>query len=123
MRTPQAEIAELWSAGTPIVYLVTAEEERAVAVCRAAADGFDANVAVWSSVRGLDPIAPLARTPIAAIEAALQAPAPFLAVLLDFHEALEDPAVVRVIRDALPRLTAEGRCGWRSPTAWPPRRR
>jgi len=110
VRSPQAEIAELWSAGTPILYLVTAEEERAVAVCRAAADSFDANVAVWSSVRGLDPIAPQARTPIAAIEAALQAPAPFLAVLLDFHEALEDPRVVRVIRDALPRLIAEGRC-------------
>jgi len=31
VRTPQAEIAELWSAGTPIVYVVTAEEERAVA--------------------------------------------------------------------------------------------
>jgi hypothetical protein len=108
--SPQAEIAELWSAGTPILYLVTAEEERAVAVCRAAADSFDANVAVWSSVRGLDPIAPQARTPIAAIEAALQAPAPFLAVLLDFHEALEDPRVVRVIRDALPRLISEGRC-------------
>ncbi|MGA8890161.1 MAG: AAA family ATPase, partial [Anaeromyxobacteraceae bacterium] len=110
MRAPEVEVGELWAAGTPIVYLVTAEEERAVAICRAAADAFDANLAVWSSVRGLEPIAPLARSPVAAIEAALQAPAPFLAVMLDFHEALRDPAVVRVIRDALPRLAAEGRC-------------
>jgi len=110
MRAPETEVGELWAAGTPIVYLVTAEEDRAVAICRAAADAFDANLAVWSSVRGLEPIAPLARSPVAAIEAALQAPAPFLAVMLDFHEALRDPGVVRVIRDALPRLAAEGRC-------------
>jgi hypothetical protein len=110
MRKPEAEVGELWAAGTPIVYLVTVEEARAVAVCRAAADAIDANVAVWSSERGLEPIAPGARTPIAALQAVLKAPAPFLAVLLDFDEALSDPAVVRTIRDALPRLTAEGRC-------------
>ena len=110
MRKPEVEIGELWAAGSPIVYLVTVEEARAVAVCRAAADAIDANLAVWSSQRGLEPIAPEARTPIAAIQAALKAPAPFLAVLLDFHEALRDPAVVRTLRDALPRLTAEGRC-------------
>jgi len=109
--TPLArEIAELWSAGTPIVYLATAEEERAVRFCESAAQAFDANVAVWSAVRGLDPLAPSAKSPLAAVEAALQAPAPFLGVLLDFHEALADPRVVRRIRDALPRLAAEGRC-------------
>ncbi len=110
MKNPEVEIGELWSAGSPILYIVTVEEARAVAACRAAADAIDANVAVWSSQRGLEPIAPEARTPEAAIQAALKAPAPFLAVLLDFHDALADPAVVRTLRDALPRLTAEGRC-------------
>ncbi len=110
MRSAEAEIRELWEVGTPIVYVVTAEEERAVAAGRAAADAADANVAVWSSVRGLDPIAPEARTPLAALEAVMRAPAPLLAILLDFQEALRDPAVVRALRDALPRLTAEGRC-------------
>ena len=110
MRKPEVEIGELWSAGSPILYVVTVEEARAVAACRAAADAIDANVAVWSSQRGLEPIAPEARTPVAAIQAVLKAPAPFLAVLLDFHEALTDPAVVRTIRDALPQLSAEGRC-------------
>jgi SpoVK/Ycf46/Vps4 family AAA+-type ATPase len=33
-----------------------------------------------------------------------------LAVLLDFHLSLRDPAVARAVRDALPRLGAEGRC-------------
>ncbi|HET8732535.1 MAG TPA: AAA family ATPase, partial [Anaeromyxobacteraceae bacterium] len=110
MRRPEVEIGELWAARAPLLYLVTVEEARAVAACRAAADAADANLAVWSSQRGLEPLAPSARTPIGAIQAALQAPAPLLAVLLDFHEALADPAVVRTLRDALPRLSAEGRC-------------
>ena len=110
MRRPEVEIGELWAAGSPVLYLVTVEEVRAVAACRLAAEAADGNLAVWSSQRGLEPIAPDARTPIAAIQAALQAPAPLLAVLLDFHDALGDPDVVRTLRDALPRLSAEGRC-------------
>ncbi len=105
-----AEIADLWSAGTPLLYLVTSEEERAVALCQAAAGGFDATAAVWSSHRGLEPLAPSAHEPLAALEAVLRAPAPFLAVLLDFHEWLANPVVARRVRDLLPRLTAEGRC-------------
>jgi hypothetical protein len=105
-----SEIAELWSAGTPIVYLVTSEEERGVALCRAAAEGFDARVATWSSQRGLEPLAPGARDPLAALDAILKAPPPVLAVLLDFHVALADPAVARRVRDLAPRLAAEGRC-------------
>jgi hypothetical protein len=105
-----AEIAELWSAGAPLLYLVSPEEERAAALCRAAAEGFRAQVLVWSSRRGLEPLAPAAREPLAALEAVLRAPAPVVAVLLDFHLALRDPAVARAVRDALPRLSAEGRC-------------
>jgi hypothetical protein len=105
-----SEIAELWSAGTPILYLVTAEEERAVALCRAAAEGFDARVAVWSSQRGLEPHAPAAKDPHALLDAILRTPPPVLAVLLDFHVALADPAVARRVRDLAPRLAAEGRC-------------
>lgn len=104
------EIAELWAAGAPLLYLLTGEEERAVALCRAAAEGFDARLAVWSSRRGLESLAPAAKDPVAALDAVLKAPAPVLAVLLDFHLALRDPAVARAVRDALPRLAAEGRC-------------
>ena len=104
------EMAAQWAAGTPLLYLVTGEEERAVRLCRAAAGARDADVAIWSSARGLDPLAPSAKSPVAVVEAVLQAPAPFLAVLLDFHEALADPRVARRVRDALPRLAAEGRC-------------
>jgi hypothetical protein len=104
------DIAELWAARAPLLYLVTVEEERAIAICRAVAKRFDARLAVWSSRRGLDPLAPAARDPLAALEAILKAQAPVLAVMLDFHLALRDPDVARALRDALPRLGAEGRC-------------
>jgi hypothetical protein len=105
-----AEIAELWSAGTPVLYLVTDEEQRALALCQEAARGFEATVAVWSSYRGLAPLAPSARDPMALLDAVLQAPTPLLAVLLDFHLALQAPLVARKLRDLTPRLSAEGRC-------------
>jgi hypothetical protein len=104
------EIAELWSAGTPVLYLVTSEEERAVALCEAAARAFDARCAVWSAHRGLAGVAPAAREPGAFLDAVVRAPSPFLAVALDFHVALRDPLVARKLRDALPALGAEGRC-------------
>jgi hypothetical protein len=108
--TVAQEIAELWSAGTAVLYVLTAEEERAVAACHAAAAGFGARAAVWSSHRGLEGLAPAAKDPAALLDALARAPAPVLAVALDFHEALADPQVVRRLRDLLPRLSAEGRC-------------
>lgn len=110
MNDVATQLAGLWSSGSPIIYLVTAEEERAVALARAAAEGFDAQTATWSSQRGLVPQAPHARSPIEALDALLAAPGPLLAVLLDFQIALRDPAVTRAVRDALPRLASEGRC-------------
>jgi hypothetical protein len=104
------EIAELWSAGTPVLYLVTPEEERAVSVCDAAARAFEARAVVWSTHRGLDGIAPAARDPSAFLDALVRTPPPVLAVALDFHVALRDPLVVRKLRDVIPGLAAEGRC-------------
>jgi hypothetical protein len=104
------EISELWASGTPVVYLVTTEEDRAIAACEEAAQAFDATLAIWSLHRGLDPIAPDTRDPISALHAIAAAPAPVLAVLLDFDEPLADPRVSRALRDLVPRLQAEGRC-------------
>ncbi|MBI5070287.1 MAG: AAA family ATPase [Deltaproteobacteria bacterium] len=104
------EIAELWSAGAAVVFLVTEEEERAVALCQAAAQSFQATAGVWSSQRGLTPMAPAAREPLALLEALLKAPAPLLVAALDFHQALRDPQVARRLRDVAGRLSAEGRC-------------
>ncbi|MFO0580688.1 MAG: AAA family ATPase [Anaeromyxobacter sp.] len=110
MNTLAREIAELWSAGTPLVYVVTGEEERAVATCRAAAAGFGARCAVWSSFRGLEGLAPSAKDAPALLDAVLRAPAPILVAGLDLHVALADPGVARQLRDAFPRMAAEGRC-------------
>lgn len=104
------EIAELWSAGTPIIYLVTPEEERALAVCQAAAGAFDARCLVWSTNRGLMPFAPAAKSPSAFLDALLEAPAPVLSVALDFHESMAMPGVARKLRDLVARFAAEGRC-------------
>ncbi len=104
------DIAELWSAGTPVVYIVTREEDRAVALCQAAASAFDARSGVWSSNRGLEPLAPAAKDPAALLDALLKAPPPYLCAALDFHEALASPALVRKLRDLVPRYAAEGRC-------------
>jgi hypothetical protein len=104
------EIAELWSAGTPILYLVTSEEERAVAVCEAAARAFEARSAVWTASRGLAGLAPGAKEPGVFLDALVRAPSPFLAIALDFHVALRDPLVARRLRDAIPALGGEGRC-------------
>jgi hypothetical protein len=108
--TGAEEIAELWSAGTPILYLVTAEEERAIALCEAAAAAFDARAVVWSAHRGIAEIAPAAKAPAEFLDALVRLPGPVLAVALDFHEALRDPLVARKLRDLLPRLHGEGRC-------------
>ena len=110
MTTPVQDLAELWSAGTAIIYLVTAEEERAIALCDAAARAFDARATVWSVHRGLEGIAPGAKDPAAFLDALVRAPSPVLAVALDFHLSLRDPLVARKLRDALPALGAEGRC-------------
>lgn len=105
-----SEVAELWSAGTPIVYLVTPEEERAVALCEAAAAGFDARALVWSAHRGLAETAPAAKDPTAFLDAFVRIPGPAIAVALDFHHALRDPLVARKLRDLVPKLGGEGRC-------------
>lgn len=110
------ELAELYRTGARLVYVVTDEEERAVALCRAA---FDARafasgapvVATWSGASGLEPLAPSARDSLALLDAlATGAEEAVVAVLLDFHLALEDRTVARRLRDLLPSFYARRRC-------------
>lgn len=109
------ELGELYRTGARILYVVTEEEERAEALCRAALgpgpSGAGATVAVWSRSRGLEPINPAAREPLAALEALFAGPPepPVVALLLDFHHELEDRAVARRLRDLLPAFYARRR--------------
>ena len=104
------ELAELWAAGTSILYVVTHEEARAVEICASIAAGVDRGFAVWSSHRGLDPTAREAKSALEALDVLGTAIAPAMAVLLDFQDALVDPIVVRRLRDLVPAFTAEQRC-------------
>jgi hypothetical protein len=104
------EIAELWAAGTGVIYLVTHEEARAVAMLAGIAERVERGFAVWSVHRGLDPTATEAREPLAVLDVLASPIAPALAVLLDFHDALVDPGVVRRLRDLVPLFAAEQRC-------------
>lgn len=106
------ELAELRRTGARLLYVVTDEEERAVALCRAALGG-EAGVAVWSRTRGLDPVDRAAKDPHAALEALLKpnaAEKPMTALLLDFHHELEDRSVARHLRDIIPELYPRRRC-------------
>ena len=110
------EIAELYRTGARVVYVVTDEEERAVALCRAALerqpgrpDG--AAVAVWSRTRGFEPVDASARSGIEALDALFRGgPEPLVGLLLDFHLELEDRAVARRLRDLLPAFYPKRRC-------------
>ncbi len=103
------ELVEAWRAGTVIVQVVTHEETRVIERCAAAAAEVGAELAVWSCHRGLTPLAPEAREPLAMLEAFATAPAPIIAVLLDFEPWLTDARTLRRVKDLLPVLDAEDR--------------
>jgi len=116
MQTPQTgsqviarEIADLFCARTPIVYLVTPDEERAIAVCKAAAGALKAQTSTWSRNSGLLPASPDSRDPLSLLDSIHSGPSPSLSVLLDFPQSWNDPLVARRLRDLLPAFTKEGR--------------
>jgi ATP-dependent 26S proteasome regulatory subunit len=85
------------AAGVPIVCVVTHEERRARAVVGDAFRG--ARVLEWTATRGWAD-EPAAREPLAALERAARAGETGVArVMLDLHPWLDDPRVVRTLRD------------------------
>jgi hypothetical protein len=103
------EIADLFGARTPIIYLATPDEERAIAICKLAAGALKAQTSLWSLNRGLVSLAPDAREPLNLLEAIQGGPAPCLYILLDFQQCWIEPLVMRRLRDLLPTFTKEGR--------------
>ncbi len=102
------EVAELCAVGTPAVWLATAEEGRALAVVELVARALKAPLSIWSSSRGLEPLAPKATDPLGALDAIVAAKGPLCVALLDFQLALAEPRVQRRLRDLLSQL-AEAR--------------
>jgi len=104
-------LSELHRTGARIVYVVTEEEERAVALCRAALErpGGPA-LAVWSRTSGLDPLDPAAKEGRAALDALFRGgDQPTVGIMLDFHQELEDRGVARRLRDLLPAFYPQRR--------------
>ncbi len=93
-----AEIGALWEAGWPVVHLETVEEERALRVAREIAEARGAAVAAWTATGGMSGRPALA-DPEAMLAALPGLDGPTLVVLHDFHRWLDDPRVVRRLRD------------------------
>ena len=106
MRAFVEKLKRVRGSGVPVAYLVTTEEQRAIAACR---EAFGDQVVVWSSTQGLQGVAPGARDGAAVLAAiAERRDRPLVPVLLDFDEELAKPGVARRLRDEAPRLGAPG---------------
>src|SRR5512133_3181439 len=101
------ELDELVRARYPLVYLVTSEEQRLEAILSELAETHGKALLGWSVAKGFrreggsKTAAGLdgAREPLAALAAIEKLSEPSLVVLKDFHPYLQDPAVVRALRE------------------------
>lgn len=101
------EIDTLIRARYPLLYLVTWEEHRLDVVLQDLASRHGKALYVWSATRGLKregiarSVQPLEDTdePRAALEAVEKLGEPSVVVLKDFHPYLENPVVVRALRE------------------------
>ncbi|MBI2375901.1 MAG: AAA family ATPase [Deltaproteobacteria bacterium] len=94
------DIAVLSRAGYPLIYVITQEEQRALDLIEAAAAAGRRSLAHWSVAKGFGDGEHL--DPSDAIDSLAATSDPALFVLLDFHRFLDDPKVVRRIRERLP---------------------
>src|SRR5512144_3148886 len=101
------ELDVLVRARYPLVYLVTSEEQRLEAILSELAQTHGKTLLGWSVAKGFrreggsKTAAALegAREPLAALAAIERLSDPSLVVLKDFHPYLQDPAVVRALRE------------------------
>src|SRR5512133_2616352 len=100
------ELDVLVRARYPLVYLVTSEEQRLEAVLAELAETHGKTLLGWSVAKGFRRLGGSktaglegAREPLAALAAIEKLSDPSLVVLKDFHPYLQDPAVVRALRE------------------------
>lgn len=82
----------------PLLYLLTPEEERAIATLKQLAESLRKEVVTWSYTEGLGGDAAL-RDPLAALEAIHRSDLRAIYVLRDLHPYFNNPAVVRRLRE------------------------
>jgi AAA+ superfamily predicted ATPase len=100
------ELDTLVRARYPLVYLVTPEEERADTILERLAEQHGKALVSWSATRGLHrtgrargALPEPSRAPLEALAAIERLGEPALVVLKDFHPWLQDPLVVRTLRE------------------------
>ncbi len=101
-----SDLDTLIRARYPLIYLVSWEEQRLDGILQDVAQNHGKALLHWSVTRGLRRIGPRAMTlsessrdPIEALSAIGKLTEPSLVVLKDFHAYLDNPAVVRALRE------------------------
>jgi SpoVK/Ycf46/Vps4 family AAA+-type ATPase len=105
------EIVTHYRSRYPILYMITHEEDRAIALIAEAAAAISVPAGMWpGGGRPVDGIAPLpgAKDAGEALETIARASKPCLFVMKDFHQHMGNPAVVRRVRDAVSSMTGRG---------------
>jgi ATP-dependent 26S proteasome regulatory subunit len=106
---PLAEELKLMvSSGYPLVYLLTHEEERGSRLVAEAMASLDLKAGIWSRTGGVK--GPAGVKDPAQLFESLKVAKAGATVLLDFHFFLEDPDVLRRMRDLFPVLSKNGHC-------------
>jgi SpoVK/Ycf46/Vps4 family AAA+-type ATPase len=101
------EVDTLIRARYPLLYLVTSEEQRVEAMLGDIARQHGKDLVAWTVTRGLRGLsgalrgvdADETREPLRAVQAIGTLPGQALVLLKDFHRHLEDPVVVRALRE------------------------
>lgn len=109
-------LANYVRAGYPALYVVTKEESRALQELECVVREFGRTTdlkfyGTWSVTRGwvVGERSADAQDPLSAVEQIARLPEGGLYVLLDFHFFIEDPQVIRRLKDVIPLCKATGR--------------
>ncbi len=111
----ERELDILLRARYPIIYAVSWEEERVIALLQRIASARGKKCLLWSVTRGIVAAdAPVqarggsgnTRDPLAALDAVLDHKEPAIFAFLDFHPYLRDPGIVRKLRETAAHLKA-----------------
>ncbi len=108
------ELERAFRAREPLVYLVTAEEERAIECVEAACARTGRTAFAWTQSRGLGaPRGPRWNAalshPAAVLESISDHDEPAAFALLDLHTFLRDPAIARRVKDTARRIEGSAR--------------
>ncbi len=105
MKELEQELKLLIQSGHHLIYLLSFEEDRAQALLEKLAPGFSSRVSSWSIARGIEHAGAGAQPePNSALAGVVKEKDPTWFILFDFHPYLEDPYLVRALRELYPVL-------------------